>query len=163
MHPTDLTVAAVIESDGQFLLVEEHASGLRVLSQPGGHIEAGESPEDAVIREVSEETACDVSCGELVGMYLWIHPQTRQQFLRIVYAAEFIRCDEHAKLDDGIIGRRWMTLEEIESRRSKLRTPTVLRCVHDYVAGKRQSDTLLHGMLPLQQNVARVLAAADLV
>ena len=163
MLPTDLTVAAVIENDGQFLLVEEHASGLRVLSQPGGHIEAGESPEQAVIREVSEETACDVSCGELVGVYLWIHPQTRQQFLRIVYAAQFLRCDEHAKLDDGIIGRRWMTLDEIESRRATLRSPTVLRCVHDYTAGKRQPDALLHEMLPLQQNVARVMAAADLV
>jgi ADP-ribose pyrophosphatase YjhB (NUDIX family) len=163
MHPTDLTVAAVIENDGQFLLVEEYASGLRVLSQPGGHIEIGESPEEAVIREVSEETACDVSCGELVGVYLWIHPQTRQQFLRIVYAARYLRCNEHARLDDGIIGRRWMTLAEIESRRAKLRSPTVLRCVHDFVSGKRQSETLLTGMLPLQQNVDRVLAAAHLI
>jgi len=163
MHPTDLTVAAVIENDGRFLLVEEHASGLQVLSQPGGHIEAGESPEEAVIREVSEETACDVSCGELVGVYLWIHPQTRQQFLRIVYAAGFLHCNEKQKLDDGIIGRRWLTLAEIEKRRVKLRSPAVLRCIHDYVSGTRQSDALLTGMLPLQQNVDRVLAAAHLI
>jgi len=163
MHPTDLTVAAVIENDGQFLLVEEHASGQRVLSQPGGHIEAGESPEQAVIRETLEETACDISCGELVGVYLWIHPQTRQQFLRIVYSARFLRCNEQQKLDDGIIGRRWLTLDEIVSRKATLRSPAVLRCVHDYAAGKRQSDAVLTGMLPLQQNVHRVLAAADLV
>lgn len=163
MHPTDLTVAAVIENDGQFLLVEEHASGRRVLSQPGGHIEAGESPEQAVVRETLEETGCDVTCGGLVGVYLWIHPQSRQQFLRIVYAAEFLRCDEQRPLDDGIIGRRWLTQEEIGSSRPRLRSPAVLRCVHDYVAGKRQSDAILHGMLPLQQNVHRVLATADLV
>lgn len=163
MHPTDLTVAAVVEHDGQFLLVEEHSSGRRVLSQPGGHIEAGESPEQAVVREVFEETACDISCGELVGVYLWIHPQTRQQFLRIVYAAEYLSCNEAQKLDDGIIGRRWLTLEEITSRKQSLRSPAVLRCVHDYVAGKRHSDALLIGMLPLQQNVHRVLATADLV
>ncbi|MGI9235548.1 MAG: NUDIX domain-containing protein [Woeseiaceae bacterium] len=163
MHPTDLTVAAVIENDGNFLLVEEHASGRQVLSQPGGHIETGESPEQAAIREVLEETACDISCGDLIGIYLWIHPQSRQQFLRIVYAAEFIRCNEQQQLDDGIIGRRWLTLEEIESRRARLRSPAVLRCVHDYVAGNRQSDALLHGMLPLQQNVHRVLATANLV
>lgn len=163
MHPTDLTVAAVIERDGQFLLVEEHSSGRRVLSQPGGHIETGESPEQAVIREVLEETACDVACGELVGVYLWIHPQTRQQFLRIVYAAEYLSCNEQQKLDDGIIGRRWLTLQEITSRTQSLRSPAVLRCVHDYVAGKRQSDAMLTGMLPLQQNVHRVLATADLV
>jgi len=163
MHPTDLTVAAVIENDGRFLLVEEHSSGRRVLTQPGGHIEAGESPEQAVIREVLEETACNVTCGELVGVYLWIHPQSRQQFLRIVYAAKFLDCNEQQQLDDGIIGRRWLTLGDIENRRQQLRTPAVLRCAHDYVAGKRQADDTLTGMLPLQQNVDRVLAAAHLI
>ena len=93
MHPTDLTVAAVVEHEGEFLLVEEYASRQRVLSQPGGHIEAGESPEQAVIRETLEESGCDVACGDLVGVYLWIHPQSRQQFLRIVYAAEFLGCN----------------------------------------------------------------------
>ena len=76
MHPTDLTVSAVVEHDGKYLLVEEHAMGQVVLNQPGGHIEAGESPEVAVIREVLEETGCDVACGELIGTYLWIHAST---------------------------------------------------------------------------------------
>ncbi len=163
MQPTDLTVAAVVEHEGRFLLVEEYASGRRVFTQPGGHIEAGESPEQAVIRETSEETACDISCEELVGVYLWIHPQTRQQFLRIVFAARFLTCDENAKLDDGIIDRHWLTLEEIAGRQSRLRSPAVLRSVNDYVSGKRQSDALLTGMLPLQHNVDRMIATADLV
>jgi len=163
MHPTDLTVAAVIEHEEHFLLVEEHAMGRRVYSQPGGHIEAGESPEEAVIRETLEETGCDVACGDLIGVYLWIHPQTRQQFLRIIYAASFLQCDESRKLDDGVVGRQWFTLEELESRQPMLRSPAVLRCVRDYAAGKRQSDALLTGMLPLQHNVDRVLAQADLV
>ncbi len=163
MYPTDLTVAAVVDLDGRFLLVEEQAMGRNVLSQPGGHIEAGESPEQAVVRETLEETGCEVECGELIGVYLWIHPQTRQQFLRIVYAAKFISCDEEQDLDDGIIARRWATLPELESRQSLLRSPAVLRCVRDFVSGKRQSDTLFTGMLPLQQNVHRVLATADLV
>jgi ADP-ribose pyrophosphatase YjhB (NUDIX family) len=163
MYPTDLTVAAVIERDERYLLVEEYAMGMRVFSQPGGHIEAGESPEQAVIRETLEETGCDVACGDLVGVYLWIHPQTRQQSLRIIYAAEYLGCDEQRALDDGIIGKRWMTLADIEKRRRDLRSPAVLRCLHDYVAGKRQSDSLLTGMLPLQQNVHRIIATADLV
>ena len=163
MYPTDLTVAAVVEHEGRYLLVDEHAMGRRVLSQPGGHIEAGESPEQAVIRETLEETGCDIACGDLIGVYLWIHPQTRQQFLRIVYAASFLRCDETRKLDDGVIRRHWLTVGELESRRSMLRTPAVLRCLSDYVTGKRQSDALLTGMLPLQHNVDRVLATADLV
>lgn len=163
MQPTDLTVAAVVEHEGRFLLVEEHASGRRVFSQPGGHIESGESPEQAVIRETLEETACDIACEDLVGVYLWIHPQTRQQFLRIVFAARFLSCDEGKKLDDSIISRHWLALEEIASRQSRLRSPAVLRCVDDYVSGKRQSDALLTGMLPLQHNVDRVIASADLV
>ena len=163
MYPTDLTVAAVVETEGSYLLVEEHAMGRRVFTQPGGHIEAGESPEQAVVREVLEETGCTVECEDMIGVYLWIHPQTRQQFLRIVYAAKFIGCDESLALDEGILGRRWMTLEDLHDRRAVLRTPAVLRCVEDYMAGLRASDALLTGMLPLQQNVHRILATADLV
>ena len=163
MHPTDLTVAAVIERDDKYLLVEEYAMGRRVVTQPGGHIEADESPEQALIREVSEETGCTVECGDMIGVYLWIHPQTRQQFLRLVYAADYVSCDESAVLDDGILGRRWMTFDDIRASRAILRTPAVLRCVEDCIAGRRASDALLTGMLPLQQNVHRILATADLV
>jgi 8-oxo-dGTP pyrophosphatase MutT (NUDIX family) len=163
MYPTDLTVSAVVADNGRYLLVEEHAMGEVVLNQPGGHIEAGESPEQAVIREALEETGCDVACGELVGVYLWIHPQTRQQFLRLVFVAEFLRCDEERELDHNIVGRRWMTREDIEHRSARLRSPVVLRCLYDYEAGRRQSDALLTGMLPLQHNVDAVLANADLV
>lgn len=163
MLPTDLTVSAVVEKDGHFLLVDEHVGGRLVLNQPGGHIESGESPEDALIREVLEETGCTVSCGDLVGVYLWIHPQSRQQFLRIVYAAEYLRCDEHRQLDYGVVGRMWLTADEVETRRARLRSPVVLRCIRDYQSGRRLSDTLLTGMLPLHNNVDAVLARADLV
>ncbi len=163
MYATDLTVAAVVDLDGRYLLVEERAMGQRVLGQPGGHIEAGESPEEAVVRETLEETGCTVKCGELIGVYLWIHPQTRQQYLRIAYEATYVSCDEDRPLDDGIIARRWATLPELETRRSQLRSPAVLRCVRDHSAGKRQSDALFSGMLPLQQNIHQVLTTADLV
>lgn len=163
MYPTDLTVAAVVEHNDQYLLVEEYAMGQRVFSQPGGHIEANESPEQAVVREALEETGCTIECEGMIGVYLWIHPQTRQQFLRIVYAAKYINCDESMPLDDGIISRRWMSLQDLNDRQAVLRSPAVLRCVTDYVAGQRQSDALLTGMLPLQQNVHRILATADLV
>lgn len=163
MYPTDLTVAAVVEHDDKYLVVEELSMGRRVITQPGGHIEADESPEEAVIREVLEETGCTIECADMIGVYLWIHPQTRQQFLRIVYAATLVSCDEDAELDEGILARRWMTLEDLRDRRASLRTPAALRCVEDYVAGRRESDALLTGMLPLQQNVHRILATADLV
>ena len=163
MQPTDLTVSAVVQRDGLYLMVEEMASGAVVLNQPGGHLEAGESPEDAVIREVREETGCDVTCGELIGVYLWIHPQTRQQFLRIVYVATLLKEDRNRPLDDVIVARRWLSRADIEYRRRNLRSPVVLRCLQDYEAGRRQSDSLFSGMLPLQHNVHAVLASADLV
>lgn len=163
MYPTDLTVSAVIEHNGSYLLIDEYSMGDVVINQPGGHIEAGESPEEAIIREVREETGCDVSAGEIVGVYLWIHPQTRQQFLRLVFVAEYLGCDESRQLDQNIVRARWMALQDIEARRNDLRTPVVLRCIHDFESGKRQSDSLLTGMLPLQNNVDAVLANADLV
>ena len=103
--------------------------GRRVISQPGGHIEAGESPERAVEREVLEETGCTVTCRDMIGVYLWIHPQTRQQLLRIVYAAELLRHDASAKIDEGIFGHRWMTYDDIYANQAILRTPAVLRCI----------------------------------
>ncbi len=163
MFPTDLTVSAIVQKDGQFLLVDEYVGGRLVLNQPGGHIESGESPENALVREVLEETGCTVACGDVVGVYLWIHPQSRQQFLCIVFAAEFLCCDENRQLDDSVVGRIWLTATEIEKRRQRLRTPVVLRCIRDYVSGRRLSDTVLTGILPLQNNVDAVLARADLV
>ncbi|MDH3545754.1 MAG: NUDIX hydrolase [Gammaproteobacteria bacterium] len=163
MFPTDLTVAAVIENNGNYLLVEERAGGRVVLNQPGGHIESGESPERAVLREVLEETGCVVSCRELIGVYLWIHPQTRQQFLRIVYVTDFHGIDETRKPDENIVRKLWLTAEDIEKRRNQLRSPVVLRCVQDYASGRRQADDTLTGLMPLQNNVDAMIAHADLV
>lgn len=163
MHPTDLTVAAIIRQEDRYLMVEEQAMGREVFSQPGGHIDAGESPEQAVVREVLEETGCTVRCGELVGVYLWIHPQTRQQFLRLVYTGEFLDRDPDYKLDWSIIRMLWMSRDDIERNVRRLRTPAVLRCIADFEQGRRGDDGLLRSMLPLQHNVHEVLARAELV
>ena len=104
-----------------------------------------------------------VECVELIGVHLWIHAQSREQYLRIVCAATYLSCDEEQVLDNGIIARRWATYEELESRRHLLRSPAVLRYAKDYAEGIKQSDALLTDMLPLQQNIHRVLASADLV
>lgn len=163
MLPTDLTVSAVVRHDDRYLMIEERASGIAVLTQPGGHIDTGESPEQAAVRETLEETGCTVEAEDLIGVYLWIHPQTRQQFLKLVYAARFVSLDERRPLDEGVVKRLWMTRDDIEHARPRLRTPVVLRCLHDFEQGKRQSDALLSGMLSLRHNVDAVLARADLV
>lgn len=163
MLPTDLTVLAVVENDGEFLVIEERVSGRRVLTQPGGHIEAGESPEDALVREVLEESGCDIAVRDLVGVYLWIHPQTRQQFLKIAYEGDLLVQHESPQLEESVFGVYWLSAAEIRRRARKLRNPVVMRCIDDYQAGRRQSSTLLEGMLPLQHNVHAVLASASLV
>lgn len=163
MLPTDLTVAAIVEDNGKFLIVEELSSGKVVITQPGGHIEKGESPEDAIVREVLEESRCHVAVTALLGVYLWIHPQTRQQFLKVTYEAELLACDPTRDLDHGIHAVHWYTLADIKARRRDIRTPVVLRCINDYLAGNRQPGSVLAGMLPLQRNVHAVMANACLV
>lgn len=163
MLPTDLTVSAVVEKEGRFLIVEERSSGVTVINQPGGHIEVGETPEQAVEREALEETGCRIKVSGLLGVYLWIHPQTRQNFLRIVFAANLVLQDTAMALDDGIHAVHWWTPKDLQSRRRMLRSPVVLRSVEDYLAGRRQPDSLLADMLPVQQNVDAVLAQANLV
>ena len=134
-----------------------------MLTQPGGHIESGESPDTACLREVLEETGCHVTIDELLGVYLWIHPQTRQQFLRIVYVAQLLEQVTDAKLDDGIHAVHWYSRADLEKRRDRLRSPVVLRCLDDYVAGHRQPHSLLAGAMPIQHRVADMLASAALV
>lgn len=163
MLPTDLTVAAVVPEGGRFLIVEERASGVLVVTQPGGHIEASESPEEAVVRETLEETGCQVEVESLLGVYLWIHPQTRQQFLRIVYVARLLSQDTSRPLDEGVHAVHWYSLDDLRRRRQSLRSPAVIRCIDDYVTGNRKPPTLLTGLLPVEKHVDAVIASACLV
>jgi 8-oxo-dGTP pyrophosphatase MutT (NUDIX family) len=163
MNRTDLTVSAVVERDGRFLIVEERSSGTVVMNHPGGHIETGESPEQAVVREALEETGCVITIGGLLGVYLWIQPQTRQQYLRIAYVGKFLAHDDSRVLDDGVYGVHWLSPADLQRRMQKLRSPVVMRCVEDYLAGRRQPDHFLAGLMPVQQNVAAVMANAALL
>ncbi len=163
MLPTDLTVSAIVENEGRFLIVEERASGVIVLNQPSGHIEAGESPEQAAERETLEEAGCIVSVTGLLGVYLWIHPQTRQNFLRIAYLADLVAQDTNLGLDDSIHAVHWLSRSDLERRRRDIRTPTVLRSIDDYLAGRREPASKLDSYMPVQHHVHEVLANADLV
>lgn len=163
MLPTDLTVSTIVERDDHFLMIEERSSGLLVVNQPGGHINAGESPEQAAEREALEESGCIVSVTGLLGVYLWIHPQTRQNFLRIVYIADLVSEQPKRRLDNGIQAVHWYKLSDVQQRKRELRSPIVLRSIEDYIAGNRQSVSLLADMMPIQQNVDQVLANAALV
>jgi len=142
-----VTVAAIIERDGRFLLIEEETSdGIR-LNQPAGHLDPHETLEQAVVREVLEETAHDFTPAALVGMYMSRYTSARRgadvTYLRFTFCGEpGARHDR--PLDRGIIRTLWMTREEMAACPQRHRSPIMLQCVDDYLAGKRAPLDLLH-------------------
>ncbi|MDR1854124.1 MAG: NUDIX hydrolase [Azoarcus sp.] len=139
----NVTVAAVIERDGRFLLVEEETSdGIR-FNQPAGHLEAGESLLTAVAREAVEETAHPFAPEALVGIYQWPRPQGDLAYLRFAFAGKVGEAEPGRKLDVGILRAVWMSLDELKATRARHRSPLILRCVEDYLAGRRYPLDLL--------------------
>jgi 8-oxo-dGTP pyrophosphatase MutT (NUDIX family) len=136
-----VTVAAVIERAGRFLLVEEHTpEGLR-LNNPAGHLDPGESPQQGVVREVLEETACPFTPQCFVGVYLSRYQRPARgedvTYLRMAYAGSVGDPEPGRALDTGIVRTVWMTLDELRASRERHRSALVLQCIEDYLAGKR--------------------------
>jgi len=131
-----LTVASIVEHDGRFLLVEETCSGRVVINQPAGHLEEGESLLDAVVRETLEETACRIRPTAFTGAYQWRSPHNKT-YVRFCFSAECLEQEVTQQLDAGIFHVLWLTRDELQRRHENLRSPMVLQCVDDYLAGRR--------------------------
>ncbi len=136
-----VTVAAVVEREGRYLLIEEHTpEGLR-LNNPAGHLDPGESPEQGVVRETREETTCDFTPTALVGVYLarFQRPATGEDitYLRFAFCGTVSEPNAALALDQGIVRTLWMTPDELRASASRHRSPLVLRCVEDHLAGRR--------------------------
>ena len=141
----NVTVAAVIEQDGKFLLVEEHTSQGLLFNQPAGHLEADESLLAAVVRETLEESAYQFEPQHLIGIYRWHSPASDTTYLRFAFAGDILAHYPEQMLDEGIIRAMWMTEEEIRSSHARHRSPLVLRCVEDFLAGRKYPlDILTH-------------------
>jgi len=137
------TVAAIIERDQQFLMVEEKSDGQIVFNQPAGHLDPDESFIEAVIRETREETAWRLHPQAITGLYRWKQPDSDRTFTRVAFCG---LCDDHRPgqaLDQGILRAVWMTRDELIENTEKLRSPMVLRCIDDYLSGKRYPLDLL--------------------
>ncbi|WNW09687.1 NUDIX hydrolase [Pseudomonas sp. DTU_2021_1001937_2_SI_NGA_ILE_001] len=138
-----VTVATLVEDQGRFLFVEELQNGQPVLNQPAGHLDPNESLQRAAVRETLEETGWDVELTGVVGIYLYTAPSNGVTYQRICFAAKALRHHPEARLDDGIIGPRWLTRDELLEQRPRWRSELVLRCVDDYLHGERFSLELL--------------------
>jgi len=140
-----VTVAAIIErmADGvsEFLLVEEHTPEGLMLNNPAGHLDPNESPQQAVVREALEETGCVFTPDRLIGIYLsrFQRPATGEDvtYLRFAYGGTVGALDPSRALDEGIVRTVWMSLAELRASRARHRSPNVLRCIEDHLAGRR--------------------------
>jgi ADP-ribose pyrophosphatase YjhB (NUDIX family) len=130
-----VTVAAVLERGGRFLLVEELIDGRRVLNQPAGHLDPGESLAAGCAREVLEETAHRFEPTGLVGVYRWYYEPKNVTFLRFCFRGKITGEEKNRALDKEIIRLHWLTVEQLKASAAR-RSPLVLKCVEDYLAGR---------------------------
>lgn len=127
------TVAAIVELDGKFLMVEECVHGKVSYNQPAGHWEYGETILDAVIRETREETGWNVEPTSLIGIYTLPAGDDRV-YLRFAFRCRAVSNIEGATLDNEIVAAHWFTEEEIRNRREFHRSDVVEECLNDALA-----------------------------
>jgi len=142
------TVAAIIERDNKFLMVEELVQGKHVINQPAGHLDPDESLLDAAIRETQEETAWQFIPEAVTGIYLWKHPDNGESFLRVAFCGSCQNHQSEQALDEGILRAVWKTRDELVQEKNKLRSPMVIDCIDDYIAGKRYPLDILINVAP---------------
>jgi 8-oxo-dGTP pyrophosphatase MutT (NUDIX family) len=140
----NVTVAAVVEREGRFLLVEEDTAHGRRFNQPAGHLESGESLTDAVARETLEETAHSFKPTALLGVYQYYHAGDDVTYLRFAFTGEITAHDPGRALDEGIVRAAWLAPEDIRREAARHRSPLVMRCVEDYLAGRRYPLDVLY-------------------
>ena len=140
----NVTVAAVVEREGRFLLIEEETSRGRLFNQPAGHLEPGESLAEAAAREALEESAYSFRPTALVGVYQYRSAAEKVTYLRFAFAGEVTGHDPHRALDSGIVRAVWVTPDEARRERTRHRSPLVMRCIDDYLAGCRYPLSMLY-------------------
>jgi len=136
-----VTVAAVIERGGRFLMIEEETSEGLKINNPAGHLDPGETPAEGCAREALEETAWRFRPTALLGVYIsrFQRATTGEDvtYLRFAFTGELGEPVPGRALDHGIVRTLWMTADELRATADRHRSPLVLRCLEDYLKGIR--------------------------
>lgn len=130
-----LTVATVVKRDDKFLLVREFSDQKTVLNQPAGHVEPGETPLEAAVRETIEETGWHVRPTALISFTTYLSPNNGITYYRLAIAADAVEFDPKATLDSDIEEALWLDYEEILQNEDSLRSPMVMQAINDYLKG----------------------------
>jgi NADH pyrophosphatase NudC (nudix superfamily) len=141
-----VTVAALIRDQDRLLMVEETIDGQRVLNQPAGHLEDGESLIDAVIRETLEETGWHMTPTAITGIYRWRNPDNAITFIRVAFLGTADRHDATLELDQEINRVLWLSSSEILQGDWTLRSPMVTECLQDMMNGRRYPLDMLRDL-----------------
>ena len=129
-----VTVATVVEDAGRFLMVEERADGERVINQPAGHLDPGETLVEAAVRETLEETAWLVEITSLVGIGLYTAPNGIT-YHRTTFAGRPLHEEPGRTLDTDIERTLWLSYTDLQDRTEQLRSPLVIEAVEQYLQG----------------------------
>lgn len=140
-----VTVAAIIEREQRFLLVEENTPYGLQFNQPAGHLEEHENLVAAVKREVLEETAWHFSPEYLSGIHLWRRNPQSPTFVRFCFVGSCFDFQSNQSLDHGIVATHWLTRDEVATK--NLRSPLVLSSIDEYLSGSRYPLSLLKSFL----------------
>ena len=107
----ELCVGAIATDADRLLLIRRgHAPSLGSWTLPGGHVEAGETMTEAVVRELLEETGLVGVCGELVG---WVERFDEDyHFVIFDFLVTVLKPDALAAGDDAA-DAAWVPLSQI--------------------------------------------------
>ncbi len=142
-----VTVAAVIEQNSHFLVVEEHTADGLAFNQPAGHLEENEDFITAIKREVLEETAWQFEPQHVISVQLWRKNLATPTFLRVCFSGQVYSHNPLQVLDSGIVTTHWLSYQQLVATKSKLRSPLVLSCIEDYLNGNRYPLSLVKSLL----------------
>lgn len=138
-----LTVATVVERGGRYLFVRERSGDRLVYNQPAGHVEPGESLQQAALRETLEETGWEVSLRNFLGIHQYHSPHNGISYVRVSFSADALRHDPARTLDEDILEVCWLSHHDLLRRRQALRSPMVLEVIEAFEKGQTYPLELL--------------------